>query len=145
MADGKFSMTLTRRHDYEFAVRFEREGIPELISDESPPLGGGVGPSPTALLGAAVGSCLASSLLFCLQKAHTHVVGLTVDVQGTTARNEDGRLRVRSIDVRLTPEFEGEGANQTARCADIFEKFCTVTGSVREGVDVNVTVEPGGA
>lgn len=142
MADQTFNLTLTRRDGYEFAVRFEPEDIAELIVDEPPPLGGGAGPNPTALLGAAVGSCLGASLLFCLQKSRVPVAGMETRVSGTVERNEEGRLRVSRIEVRLAPELEEADAARVARCVDLFENFCTVTQSVRQGIDIDVVVEP---
>ena len=106
MKDNTFRVTLTRRDGYEFAVRFDPETIPGLTVDEPPPLGGGAGPNPTALLGAAVGSCLGASLLFCLQKSRVSVGGMETEVRGTIERNEAGRLRVSRIEVRLAPELE---------------------------------------
>lgn len=142
MADQSFKLTLTRRDGYEFVVRFDPETIPELTVDEPPPLGGGAGPNPTALLGAAVGSCLGASLLFCLQKSRVAVAGMETQVRGTVERNEEGRLRVSRIEVRLAPEMEDADGARVMRCVDLFEKFCTVTQSVRQGIDIDVVVEP---
>jgi hypothetical protein len=50
-------------------------------------------------------------------------------------------LRVGSIDVTLHPQFV-DGAFELSHCLDIFEDFCVVTESVRNGLDVKVHVEP---
>ncbi|HEX7089110.1 MAG TPA: OsmC family protein [Longimicrobiales bacterium] len=142
MANGTFDVTLTRERGYEFVVRFEQDGIAELTVDELPPVGRGAGPNPTALLAAAVGSCLGASLLFCLQKARVAVGGMTTEVHGTIERNDKGRLRVTRIEVRLAPELEDADGARVMRCVDLFEDFCTVTQSVRQGIEVDVVVAP---
>jgi hypothetical protein len=47
-------------------------GAPPLRIDEPPPLGEERGPDAAALLGAAVGDCVAASLVFCLRKARVN-------------------------------------------------------------------------
>jgi uncharacterized OsmC-like protein len=140
--NGTFDVTLTRERGYEFVVRFEEDGIPELTVDQLPPLGRGTGPNPTALLAAAVGSCLAASLLYCLQKSRVDVGGMTTEVHGTIERNDKGRLRVTRIEVRLAPEVDDVDGARVRRCVDLFEDFCTVTESVRQGIPVDVVVAP---
>jgi len=95
-----------------------------------------------ALLSAAVGQCLASSLLFCMGKAHLEPQGLEAEVLATTVRNPEGRLRVGGIRVRLMPAVTPEVEARMQRCLEVFESFCLVTESVRAGIDVQVAVEP---
>lgn len=66
---------------------------------------------------------------------------ITADVRVTLVRNAQKRLRVGKVDVALHPTIEG-GVEALAPCLDSFEDFCVVTQSVREGIEVNVTVEP---
>ncbi len=140
MAHDTFELTLTRDAGYRFGVRSARPGAPALTVDEPPPLGEGAGATPLELLGSAVGSCLSSSLLFCLAKARIPVEGLTTRVQGTVERNADGRLRVSGLDVVLELE-PGEGAPpRIDRCIGLFEDFCTVSRSVGQGIPVRVQV-----
>ena len=49
------------------------------------------------------------------------------------------------MDVVLRPSLEGGDASRMSRCLDLFEDFCVVTQSVREGIDVRVAVEPEGS
>ena len=65
--EAKPAVELRQESGYRFANRFA-PAMPILHSDEPPPLGTGSGPSPTQLLAAAVGNCLAASLLFALKK-----------------------------------------------------------------------------
>ena len=142
MDERRFTVRLTRRHDYEFAAAFDQDDVPGLVIDEPPPLGAGRGPDASRVLGAAVGHCLASSLLFCLAKARVPVADLGVQVEGTVARNEAGRLRITGLSVTRSPTAAPTDRERIKRCADLFEDFCTVTGSVRQGIPVRVEVTP---
>lgn len=142
MSREPFALTITLDHDYQFSVDFRQPGVPALTVDEPEPLGQGQGPNPVRLLAAAVGNCLGSSLLFCFRKAHIEVTGLQVDVQGSTARNPEGRLRVEKLTVALRPQFADGPPARWQRCLEIFEDFCLVTQSVRDGLEVDVSVLP---
>ena len=52
------TVELTYREGFSFTAHYPGGNIPDLITDEGPPLGQGLGPSPTALLATAVGNCL---------------------------------------------------------------------------------------
>src|SRR3989304_7378379 len=104
-----FALTLAFKGGYEFAVDFEQPGVPHLIVDEHPPLGAGRGPNPTRMLATAVAHCLASSFLFCVRKARIDVKALSVRVEGTTVRNQRGRLRIGELKGRLAPGGRGGG------------------------------------
>ena len=132
---------MTQEAGYRFRVRFDHEGMPDLITDESPPLGEGKGPNPSRLLATAVGNCLAASLLFCLGKARLSVEGLEAEVLTEFTRNEAGRLRIGGMKVRLLPKWTEETATKAQRCLQIFEDFCVVTQAVRQGVPVEVQVD----
>ena len=125
---------------YRFRVTFDLEGIPEFLVDEPKPVGEGLGPGPTRLLSAAVGHCLSSSLLYCLRKAKIEIKGLETTVKLTTARNEDGRLRIRNIDVQIGLDVDEEDRVRIPRCLEIFEDYCTATQSVRKGIEVKVEI-----
>jgi organic hydroperoxide reductase OsmC/OhrA len=139
---GTFDLVLTSGDRYVQAATFPGETFAPLILDEPPPLSGGVGPNPARVLGAAVGGCLAASLLFCLRKAHIDVAGMTTAVRGSLARNERGRLRVNRIEVTLRPVVAAQDHMRVVRCATVFEDYCVVTASVRRAIDVAVRVEP---
>jgi organic hydroperoxide reductase OsmC/OhrA len=142
MDSHTFGVSLTLLDGYRFRADFGMEGVPPIELDEPPPLGAAAGPNPARLLAAAVGNCLAASLLYCLKRAHIDVQQLEATVDGTMMRNEHGRLRIGSLDVRLTPVVPSGQQERTARCLELFEDFCVVTQSVRSGLDVNVDVRP---
>lgn len=137
---GEFAVSVRLRHDYECNVTFHDSPAPDITVDEHPPIGAGAGPNPARMLAASVGHCLGSSLLFCLRRARVDVQGLEVSVRGRLARNERGRLRVGELSVSLAPEVAEADRERMGRCLEIFEDFCIVTGSVRQGIDVKVEV-----
>jgi uncharacterized OsmC-like protein len=136
---ARVHLELTR--DYQFVATFpDLPAVSVITLDEGPPLGDGTGPNPAALLAAAVGNCLAASLLFCLRKSRVGIDRIAADVSATITRNEAGRFRIRDLDVSLSPAVSTEDLNRLLRCDDLFEDFCIVTQSVRHGIPVNVTV-----
>jgi uncharacterized OsmC-like protein len=132
-----FHITLEQLQAFEFKVKFDWD-VPDLVLDEPPPMGAAHGPNASRLLAAAVGNCLSASLLFCLQKSHVPVTGLTATVSGHTTRNEQGRLRLSQFDVCITLPDADE--TRRARCLTLFEDYCVVTQSVRQGIPVHVRV-----
>ncbi len=136
-----FTVGLTLRDDYAFSVDFEQEGVPPLLLDEPPPLGEGRGPNAARLLAAAIGNCLGASLLYCLRKSRVEVRRIQTTVEGTLVRNERGRVRVGAIRVKLAPDVAPGHRERMSRCLGLFEDFCTVTESVRQGIRVDVEVE----
>lgn len=136
----RFTVDLTLRDGYTFTVDFNDANVPPIVVDELPPLGEGNGPNPARLLAAAVGSCLGASLLFCLRKSRVEVAQLRTAVDVTIARNDRGRLRIEGLHVRLAPQVTAEQRERMGRCLDLFEDFCTVTESLRQGIPVDVEV-----
>jgi|SRR5581483_3283859 len=146
MADEQaHHVTVRLMHDYEFRAEFsDVPGEPALVLDEPPPLGGGRGPNAAAVLGAAVGNCLAASLAFCVRRARIDLQDVTAKVTTHVARNEQGRYRISRIEVSLEPVVGGDRA-RFERCKELFEDFCTVTASVRRGIPVDVSLTDAGA
>ena len=136
------SVTLSLYDRYAQIVDFGHDSLPILSIDEPPPLGEGHGPNPTRVLAAAIGSCLASSLLFCLRKSRIDVRALRTRVDGRLVRNAHGRLRIAGFAVTITPTVRPEDVPRMERCLELFEDYCTVTESVRDGIDVGVRVTP---
>jgi organic hydroperoxide reductase OsmC/OhrA len=136
-----FSVTLSRQAGFTFAARYDGDW-PALTLDEPPPLGEGHGPNASRVLGVAVAHCLASSLLFCLSRARVPVQDLSVNVEGTTARNDGGRLRISELRVTITPTVPAADHERMQRCLELFEDFCTVSDSVRKGIPIHVQVTP---
>ena len=141
MEEGKRKpISPEREQGYRCRVKFNRGGMADLITDEREPLGGGEGPSPGMLLQTAIANCLASSLLFCLEKAKQRVGRLHTDVTGTMMRNARGRLRVGKLDVRITLDMAADQPERVTRCFELFEDYCVVSASVRRGIPLSVVI-----
>lgn len=136
---GNFAISIERVNGYEFRVRFDKEHHPDLVLDEPAPLGRDTGPNAARILAAAIGNCLCASLAFCLSRSKVELLGLTSDVRVELVRNESKRLRIGQVDVTLHPELADQRSLES--CADVFEDFCMVTQSVREGIDVRVHLD----
>ncbi len=137
MADNSFWVGLRLLDNYRFEIDFGDGG--NLIGDQPPPLGGSEGPSPEQLLAAAVGNCLSASLLFAMRKFKDDPGTVTAAVTGELERR-DGRLRIAHLAVQLQLGNVATAMPHLERVLQQFEDFCTVTQSVREGIQVQVTV-----
>ncbi len=135
------STKLEHLEGYKFEVGFDVEGIPSLIVDEMKPTGQGSGPNPSRLLSVAVGHCLSSSLLYCLRKARIGIKKLETTVKTNVARNTEGYLRITGLDVQIQLEVDEKDRIRVPRCLTVFENYCTVTQSVRNGIDVKVDIK----
>jgi len=140
--EREFTITLDLLENYQFHVAFDSPGIAPLLVDEIPPIGEGAGPSPSRMLATSVAHCLASSALYCLRKARIDVQEMHATVRGAMVRNERGRLRMGSLSVSLEPKVAPADVPRMQRCLDIFEDFCVITQSVRQGLPVDVSVAP---
>jgi uncharacterized OsmC-like protein len=136
-------VTVRLDRDYRFTAGFDDvAGAQPVHFDEPEPLGADSAPNAAAMLGAAVGNCLAASLAFCLRRARVDMGGLSAHVTTRVVRNERGRFRIEGIEVELDPEVSAAARGKLERCSDLFEDFCIVTESVRRGIPVTVSMKP---
>ena len=136
-------VSLEQTQDYEFKVHFDDTAVPDMITDETPPLGHGAGPNPSRLLTTGVANCLAASLLFALRKYKNAPGMLGARAKATLTRNEHNRLRITHIAVDLQLADAGASLEHLDRVIAQFEDFCIVTQSVRQGIAVDVSVRDG--
>jgi uncharacterized OsmC-like protein len=137
--DEPLHVTLRHQGGYRFEIDFG-EGLASLVGDEPPPLGEGHGPTPSHLLAAAVGNCLASSLTFAFAKFKQDPGGMEVVATCHTGRNAAQRLRIERVDVRIRLGSSAATAQHLDRILGQFEDFCTVTQSLRQGTPVQVEI-----
>ena len=136
--EKEFSVSMELVDKYKFLIDFGEFG--EVTSDEPEPLGDGDGPNPSRILAASVANCLSASLMFALRKFKDDPGKVSATVKGQLDR-VDGRWRIVGMDVSITLGNTAEKLEHLDRALEQFEDFCVVTQSVRNGIDVNVTVE----
>jgi uncharacterized OsmC-like protein len=138
---SRFSITIDQVGGYEFRVKFDKEHYAELTMDEPAPLGKDSGPSPVRILAAAVGNCLAASLVFCASKRGVKIETIRAEVRAEIVRNENKRLRVGRMEVEIDPGLDADSIDKIRACLPSFEDFCTVTASVRQGIEIVTRVK----
>ncbi len=138
----KFKIDIERKEDFQFLITFDEDSMGTLLTDEPEDFGGKAqGPSPGRLLGAAALNCLMASLTYCMNKKRADLRSLKGSIVVNLDR-EDGRLRVTKMDAVLRPELDESELKKLEGCIEIFEDFCVVTQSIRNGIEVDVKVEP---
>jgi organic hydroperoxide reductase OsmC/OhrA len=131
---------LEHLEDYEFKVKFDKKILDDLLVDEPPPLGGLAGPNPSRLLAVSAANCLSASLLYCINRGDVPPASVTTEATVTIVRNEKKRLRIGRIDVALQMSEVLSGAPKMKRCMNLFEDFCVVSDSIRNGIPIGVEV-----
>ena len=132
-----FSVDLQLLDGFRFVVDFGEFG--QLVTDEPEPLGEGKGPNPSKLLAASVANCLAASLMFAIRKFKEDPGPVRARVSGQLER-VDRRWRIEAMQVEINLGNDPEAIPHLDRALSQFEDFCVVTQSVREGIDVSVSV-----
>ena len=138
---NEFSLSVEQVRDYEFRVKFDKEQYAKMTMDEPEPLGRDSAPDAARVLAAAIGNCLSASLLFCIRKARVETGLIRTQVKVGIIRNENRRLRIGKVEVLIDPGIPESEKEKAARCLGLFEDFCTVSQSVRQGVDIAVSVK----
>ncbi len=132
-----------QQQQYRFQVSYPGSGLPSLTVDEAAPIGTGAGPDPAQALAGALGHCLSSTLFNSLERARVRTTPIRTAVTVRYHRNDRGRKRIESVEVEVgcAPVDEADRP-RFDRCVAVFEEYCTVTGSVREGIRVRADVRP---
>jgi len=136
-----FTIELEQVEGYEFRVKFDWPGNADLLVDEPEPLGHARGPNAARLIAAAVGNCLAASLVFCMTTKFKQPLGpVRASVTGRIDRNEKGRHRIGALAATLQLSDTAARLGHFDRCLAQFEDFCIATESIRQGIPVSVRV-----
>lgn len=138
--EGRFTIALEQREGFQINVHFDWRRAPDILMDEPPPLGEQGGPNASRMLAAAAGNCLSASLLFCIFKEDPPDNCLRTEVTCIMVRNEKRRLRIGGLEVRLIVADEVTDNPRFARCKELFEDFCVVSASIRQGIPMQVSV-----
>lgn len=141
--ERRFKVNLTHATGYRFVSQASEDGRlhgAAYVSDEPDPVGEASGPATPALLASSIAHCLSASLLETLRRSRVEVPGFEAEATAVVRPNAEGLPRIHHVDVVLRPRVEGPD-DRLARCADIFQKHCTVCASLKDGIDVRVKVD----
>ncbi len=98
-----------------------------------------IGPDPSKLLASAILGCLSASFVFCLKKKNLTLDDFKGEAEIVLIRNEKNLLRVKELNVELRPmSSDPDVLKRIEQCKKFFEQYCTITESVRAGIEVNV-------
>jgi len=138
--EGRFTIHLEQQEGFQINVKFDWKRAPDVLMDEPPPLGEQAGPNASRMLAAAAANCLSASLLYCVFKEEPPANCLRAEATAIMIRNEKTRLRIGGLEVRLiVNDLVTENA-RFARCKTLFEDFCVVSASIRQGIPMKVTL-----
>jgi organic hydroperoxide reductase OsmC/OhrA len=139
--EGRFTIHLQQQEGFLINVAFDWKRAPDVLMDEPPPLGEQQGPNASRMLAAAAANCLSASLLYCVFKEEPPENCLRAEATCIMVRNERKRLRIGSMEIRLIVSEAVTQSARFARCKELFEDFCVVSASIRQGIPMRVTVE----
>jgi organic hydroperoxide reductase OsmC/OhrA len=138
--EGRFKIHLAQQEGFQINVAFDWKRASDLLMDEPPPLGEQTGPNASRLLAAAAANCLSASLLYCVFKEEPPDQCLRAEAVCVMVRNEKKRLRVGRLEITLILADVVTQSPRFARCKDLFEDFCVVSASIRQGIPMRVTL-----
>lgn len=134
-----------------FKSKLGLESLKELVVDESLDVNQGekIGPDAATLLGLGVVSCLSASFIFCLNKRKLTLDDLEAKAEISFKENEKKVMRIEKIKVNLMPKTGDPSVlKRVKQCMKelksghrLFEESCIITASVREGIDVDVSID----
>ena len=138
---SKFEISIDQVDAYEFRVKFDKEHHQPMTMDEPAPLGKDSAPNAARMLAAAIGNCLSASLLFASRKPGLALGPIHTDVKVEIVKNENRRLRIGKVTVVLDAGLKPEDMEKARAVAAVFEDFCTVTASVRQGIPIETSIK----
>ncbi len=138
--EGRFTIHLEQREGFQINVHFDWRRVPDLLMDEPPPLGEQAGPNASRMLAAAAANCLSASLLYCVFREEPPANCLSAEATAIMVRNEKKRLRIGGLEIRLIVSDALKDNPRFARCKGLFEDFCVVSASIRQGIPMKVAV-----
>jgi len=142
-SERRFKVQLEHLDGFRFQSQASEDGRlhgDPIYSDEPDPVGEASAQATPALLATALTHCLSASLLETMRHAHVDVRSMAADATAVVALGKEGHPRIRQVDVVIRPQVP-TGSPRLDRCAEVFEKHCTVTASVRDGIQINVKVD----
>jgi uncharacterized OsmC-like protein len=138
---SQFKISIDQVDGYELRVKFDKEHHAPMTVDEPAPLGKDSASDASRLLAAAIGSCLSASLMFASRKPGLALGPIHTGVKVEIVRNEKRRLRIGKIFVEIDAGLKPEDIEKARAVAAVFEDFCTVTASVRQGIPIETSIK----
>ena len=138
---SQFEISIDQVDAYEFRVKFDKEQYAPMSMDEPAPLGKDTAPNAARMLAAAVGNCLSASLLFASKRPGLNLGPIHTEVKVEIVKNENRRLRIGKISVVIDPHLQPEDLEKARAVAQVFEDFCTVSASVRQGILIETSIK----
>jgi uncharacterized OsmC-like protein len=141
--ERRFEAHLERERGFRFRSQAGEDGLlhgEPYASDEPDPVGDASAPSTPSLLASALGHCLSAALIEVSRRAHLEVTGCATDVVAVVRPNDQGLPRIHRVEVTIRPSL-AQMSPRSARCEEVFEQYCTVTASVRAGIEIVTNVD----
>jgi len=139
--EKEYSINIRRIESYKFEIDFNLEKADKIIVDEDPPQGNNEGGDPSRMLAASIAHCTMSSLLFCMEKSRATVGEMSAKAKVAFGRDENKRLRITDIRLDIDVKVPDADIPKLQRCIPIFEDFCTVTQSVKKGINIKTEIK----
>jgi organic hydroperoxide reductase OsmC/OhrA len=142
--ERRFAVRLNHTDGYQFRSQASEDGVlhgDAYFSDEPDPVGAASAPATPALLASALGHCLSASLLEALKHSDVELLDVETEAVAVVALGASGLPRIREVDVTIRPHVAAPHQSGMQSCENEFQNHCTVTCSVRQGIQVNVDVE----
>ena len=138
---SQFEISIDQIDAFEFRVKFDKEHHAPMTMDEAAPLGKDSAPNAARMLAAAIGNCLSASLLFASKRPGLVLGPIHTDVRVEIVKNENRRLRIGKISVVIDAGLKPEDMEKARAVVQVFEDFCTVTASVRQGIPIEASIK----
>ncbi|MFX0023826.1 MAG: OsmC family protein [Candidatus Hermodarchaeota archaeon] len=100
-----------------------------------------IGPNPSKLLALSILGCMSASFAFCLQKKDFSLSNFEGKAFITSERNDGGLWRIKKIKLELYPKIDTPEMRERAdQCQKFFKKFCIISESIREGIEIDTNI-----
>jgi uncharacterized OsmC-like protein len=104
--------------------------------------GTNLGPSPVEYLLMGIGSCLGSTLAYCLEKSKIRYDDLEIEVEGKLSHSgPKGRLRLISVFVNISLRILEDKNQNFDKCKDIFQEYCIVSNIIDKSIRYEINIK----
>lgn len=115
----------------------------EIIIDEPESFhGDDQGPSPMEYFLIGTGSCIASSLIFCLNKNNVKFSDYKVLIEGKL-KHTGPKLLLKLVEISITITFkvdDDESRSKVEYCKSVFQSHCPLSDSIINGIPIELKI-----